>query len=93
MISLTCSVDVKVGRFVGEVAHGFDSRAFDRDLGGVAERLVHIHLERTFGNWLTGKQHRHLGNKNNKYSETFKGKRSAYNMCMQKHLVILLIVV
>ena len=71
LISLTCSVDVKVGGFVGDVAHRFDSWTFDRDFGGVAERLVHIHLERTFGNWLTGKQHRHLGNKNNKYSEAF----------------------
>lgn len=63
-VSLTCSVDVKVCGFVGDVAHRFDSWAFDRDLGGVAQCLVHVHLKWTFGNRLACKQHRHLGNSN-----------------------------
>lgn len=62
--SLTCSVDVKVGGFVGDVAQRFDSRALGRDLGGVAQCLVHVHFKWTLGNLLACKQHRHLGNQN-----------------------------
>lgn len=71
-ICLTCSVDLKVGGFVGDVAHWFNSWAFDRDLGGVAERLIDIHLEWTLGNCLASKQHRHLGNRKNKSSSEWK---------------------
>lgn len=84
-ISLTCSVDVKVGGFVGNVAHRFDSWALDRDLGGVAQRLVYVHLKWTFGNLLACKQHRHLRKKHNDYPETSAGRRSVSDTCIQKH--------
>lgn len=94
--SLTCSVDVKVGGFVGDAAHRFDSWAFDRDLGGVAQRFVHVHLKWTFGNRLACKQHRHLGNRNNSYPEICGGIKEVflnafhyiihYVTCLQKIL-------
>ena len=60
---LTRSADLKVGGLVGSVAHGFDSRPFRRDLGGISQRFVHVYLKRTFGNRLACKQHGHLGNR------------------------------
>lgn len=56
----TCGVDVKVGGFVGDVPQGFEARSFGRDLGGVSQGLVHIHLKRTLWDLLAGKQHGHL---------------------------------
>lgn len=76
--SLTCSEDVKVRGFVGDVAHWFDSWAFDRDLGGVAQRFVHIHLKRAFGNLLACKQHRHLGNREIGDPETSGGAKKGF---------------
>lgn len=56
----TCGANLEVGGFVGNVAHGFDSRAFHCDLGGVSQRLVHVHFERTLGDLLASEQHSHL---------------------------------
>lgn len=74
VFSLTCSVNVEVRGFVGDVAHRFDSWTFDGDLRGVSQRLVHSHLEWTFGNLLACEQDCHLGHENNNYPETFTGK-------------------
>lgn len=62
--SLTCRANIEVGGFVGDVAHGLDAGAFHRDLGGISQRFVHVHLKRTFRNLLARKQHGHLGNRN-----------------------------
>jgi len=70
LCACTCGVDVKVGGAVGDRAHGVEAGPFGRDLGGVAQRLVHRHLERTFGDRLAGEHHRHLGNHNQYHPET-----------------------
>lgn len=71
VICLTCSVDVKVGGFVGDVSRRFDSWAFHRDLGGVTQRFVHVHLKWTLGDLLACEQHGHLGHKNCNYPISF----------------------
>lgn len=71
LTSLTCSVDVEVSGFVSNVAHRFESCSFDGDLGGVAQRFVHIHFKWTFRNLLASKQYRHLRNRKNYYFENF----------------------
>lgn len=68
--SLTCSEDLKVGGLVCDVAHRFNSRAFDCNFGGVTQSFVHIHLKWTLGDLLACKQHRHLGHKNNRLDTT-----------------------
>ena len=48
----TCGVDIEVGGFVGDVARGIEANALGRDLAGVAQGLLHAHLERTLGDLL-----------------------------------------
>lgn len=64
-VSLTCSANLKVGGFVGNVAHGFNSRAFHCDFRGVSKRLVHVDFKWTFGDLLACKQDGHLRERNN----------------------------
>lgn len=63
-VSLTCSANLKVGGFVGSVAHGFNSRAFHCDFRGVSKRLVHVDFKWTFGDLLACKQDGHLRERN-----------------------------
>lgn len=65
--SLTCSANLKVGMFVGNVAHGFNSRAFHCDFRGISKRLVHVDFKRTFGDLLACKQDGHLKERNKTY--------------------------
>lgn len=58
---ITCSVNVKVCRFVGHVSHLLQSWSAGLNSGRVAHGLRNVHHEGTSVDVLAGKQHLHLG--------------------------------
>lgn len=59
-VLLTCSVDVKISRLIGHIAHWLQTWTSSLNLFGITKSLCHIHHEGALINVLTSKEYFHL---------------------------------